>query len=227
MYPKISSSRSAFTLIELLTVIAVIAILAAILIPLTGKIRTQANMAKSVSNLRQMGNGILLFAQDNNNVLVPPGYREDLAKNHPVGKNLIVNGSWYAHLNPYVDQRVSGTDWEGSSDVFDLPGFEVDPSKKWLRGYGMNQWIRSGDTYFNTDGDKPLRMNQITFPGETILISIRKNSSFGPVAPWEYSKYVGLGENGPTFYGGKGTYLFADLSARSLTPEEVEPYFKP
>lgn len=58
--------RAAFTLIELLTVIAIIAILAAILIPAVGKIRHSANSTKSTANLRQIGNAIALFTNENN-----------------------------------------------------------------------------------------------------------------------------------------------------------------
>jgi prepilin-type N-terminal cleavage/methylation domain-containing protein len=57
----------AFTLIELLTVIAVVAILAAILIPSISKVRESANVAKSISNLRQIGNLMNLYASEKNN----------------------------------------------------------------------------------------------------------------------------------------------------------------
>lgn len=56
---------AAFTLIELLTVIAIIGILAAIIIPTVGKVRQTARNATCVSNLRQIVNGALLYAADN------------------------------------------------------------------------------------------------------------------------------------------------------------------
>ncbi len=51
----------AFTLIELLTVIAIIGILAAILIPVVGAVRDSARQAKCMSNIRETGNSLYLF----------------------------------------------------------------------------------------------------------------------------------------------------------------------
>ncbi len=55
----------AFTLIELLTVIAIIGILAAILIPTVSKVRTTAKNAQCVAKMRDWGRIILLYANDN------------------------------------------------------------------------------------------------------------------------------------------------------------------
>jgi prepilin-type N-terminal cleavage/methylation domain-containing protein/prepilin-type processing-associated H-X9-DG protein len=66
------SRRQAFTLIELLTVIAIIGILAAILIPVVGSVRESARTAQCASNLRQIGNGIALYAMDNQGNAPPP-----------------------------------------------------------------------------------------------------------------------------------------------------------
>ncbi|WP_052361467.1 prepilin-type N-terminal cleavage/methylation domain-containing protein [Geminisphaera colitermitum] len=66
------SLRGAFTLVELLTVIAIIGILAGILIPVTSKVRLKAQRMDSIANLRSLGMAVALFTNDNKDKLPGP-----------------------------------------------------------------------------------------------------------------------------------------------------------
>lgn len=62
-------SRKGFTLIELLVVIAIIAILAAILFPVFAQAREQARRSTCLSNLKQIGLGMLMYTNDYDDTL--------------------------------------------------------------------------------------------------------------------------------------------------------------
>src|SRR5436190_16513976 len=65
------SARNAFTLIELLVVIAIIAILAAILFPVFAQAREKARQSSCISNMKQVGLALQMYAQDYDETLPP------------------------------------------------------------------------------------------------------------------------------------------------------------
>jgi prepilin-type N-terminal cleavage/methylation domain-containing protein len=66
MKTRISPEPSGFTLIEVLAVVVIIGILAALSLPLLGRMRERGAMAEDLNNLVQIGRAISLFTQDNN-----------------------------------------------------------------------------------------------------------------------------------------------------------------
>lgn len=65
MQSSTRSMRNAFTLVELLVVIGIIGVLVAILLPAMSKARAQANLVTCLSNIRQLGVGMNMYANDN------------------------------------------------------------------------------------------------------------------------------------------------------------------
>lgn len=67
------SGKRAFTLVELLVVIGIIALLISILLPALSRAREAANTIKCASNLRQIGLGLSIYVADNKGTL-PASY---------------------------------------------------------------------------------------------------------------------------------------------------------
>lgn len=83
--------RSAFTLIELLTVIAIIGVLAGILLPVVGRVRDSARAAQCTSNMRQIGQAVHLFINDNKGLAPPAFYKQ---------QHLV-----WTYLAPYIGKK--------------------------------------------------------------------------------------------------------------------------
>ncbi|MEJ5171518.1 MAG: prepilin-type N-terminal cleavage/methylation domain-containing protein [Fimbriimonadales bacterium] len=106
------NARRAFTLIELLVVIAIIAILAAILFPVFAQAKLAAKKASSLSNVKQLSLGTVMYTADNDDVF--PSTAEDAGgfmiwfpgDNLPLGwidPNAPQN--WAAEIFPHVKNR--------------------------------------------------------------------------------------------------------------------------
>ena len=134
------SMSKMFTLIELLVVIAIIAILASMLLSALGKARNKARSSNCLSNLKQIGMGVAMYANDFNDTVVPnqPVYTSDNlqtqvgtpGKKYKSGLNVVdYNVTWMDLLFPYT----------ANLNVYDCPSpspLVID--NRWCPSYSIN-----------------------------------------------------------------------------------------
>jgi prepilin-type N-terminal cleavage/methylation domain-containing protein len=89
-----NKSTNAFTLVELLVVIGVIAILVGLLMPALTRARQQANSAKCMANLHVLGQMLQMYENENRGWLFPVGPVNLLGKPTTLGTNVPPNERW-------------------------------------------------------------------------------------------------------------------------------------
>lgn len=105
--PSQRSRFIAFTLVELLTVIAIIGILAGLLLPAIQQAREAARKMQNVSNMRQIGVAIANYEIAMKRI--PPGYCVDMTLANPNPETLD-NGNgwgWGSFLLPHLEQAAT------------------------------------------------------------------------------------------------------------------------
>jgi len=145
--------RKGFTLIELLVVIAIIAILAAILFPVFARAREKARQTSCLSNVKQLGLGIMMYCQDYDETY--PGYYPPW----PVIPSPVGSGcSWWEGVYPYVKNYQlyvcpsyirSQSSWNYNQHIFPL-----------MPSYGMNPNLHYG----------PITMALVRFPAQCAML---------------------------------------------------------
>lgn len=162
---KKHSSKSAFTLIEMLVVIAIIALLSAIIVPSVNGAIEKARRVKSLSNLRQIGIAFMGYSLANNEMWPAPRSR------------------WSNQIQGYLqDENGGSADEDLLNSVFTSPGWnqpeirKVYPnlsSEPWRQGYGMNcllpDTLTLGQRY-SSGSDQPKFATRVMNPSQTLLV---------------------------------------------------------
>lgn len=163
----------AFTLVELLTVIAILALLAALLTASLGAVRNASERASCMANLRALGGAIHAYANDHNQYL-PPGNRVGM-------------GNFGRLLSGYIAPMKTTT---MSADVFYCPaneragspppdGYPPNRYKGWsgyFFGYLLNASlfrITSSDPAASTyipDNEGRIKLSAVASPGKIVAL---------------------------------------------------------
>lgn len=162
-----TSEANGFTMIELLTVIAIIGVLAAILIPAVSSVRLKAREVSKVYMYRQYYIANTMYANDNNGMSCPTRDKNDNAQD------------WRFFLKPYLADTSKNKYQARNNEVYIDPFFEeYDSGRPWVTGVGMNNQLRRPDIrhYPNEIDSKGESqggltfLSSITYPEYRILI---------------------------------------------------------
>lgn len=85
-------NHKGFTLIELLVVIAIIGILASMMLPALSRAKEQARMLQCINNFHQIGLGMAMYTEDNNDRFPPAFIENTNSPQHPFVVTLCVGG---------------------------------------------------------------------------------------------------------------------------------------
>jgi len=163
-----SRSSRGFTLIEMLVVIAVIGVLAAMLMPSLVKAREAGRRATCLSNARQLAFAILMYAEDNDGGYVPAQSPDNLMRWH--GRRLSLDAAFDPKLGPLWD-------YFGTSGLRVCPGFNADQSEwgfeQGTGGYGYNsQYVGGSPASWENDAMYvPATESMIADPVNTVMLT--------------------------------------------------------
>jgi len=189
-------SHKAFTLIELLVVIAIISILAAILFPVFARARENARRASCMSNLKQIGLGMMMYVQDYDERYPMNYQRVDInatptnytpviqsTPGTPGMKYLSNYGSDSSSNHHYVSWMDEIFPYVKSLQIFDCPS----QSATTYASYGYSDAIAGWRAaYSNGVSQKgvAMSMSAVNRPSEVILL-LDYYSYYGVIAnPW-------------------------------------------
>lgn len=168
--------RRIFTLIELLIVIAIIAILAAMLLPALNSVRARARAINCVNNLKQLTTGCNMYADDNDGGFVHTGGSIDWTGYYGQWQN--APASYF--ISPYVggppQEDLKGRLCANNNSDKLIPGLFFCPSEQINRneschGYNTYGFMQGSGKIFKKSKFLINGTNEYGQPGNTIIVA--------------------------------------------------------
>ena len=177
--------KRGFTLIELLVVIAIIAILAAILFPVFAQAREKARAISCLSNLKQIGIGVTMYSQDNDEAM-PDG-------SNPWGSMT----GWAVQVYPYV-KSVGAFHCPDDSSIGQQ---SVGTVKSTSYGINSNFGIPNANPVNNGPAGPGMIISQFGSPSKTVMLFEVVNADYVDITAAGGTAWTGYG-NPDTAYNG-------------------------
>lgn len=201
---RLECNQSGFTLIELLVVIAIISLLVSVLAPTLSGARQQARLAQCLAQLHVLGQGLNIYVDENNGMLLPSrlpkwgskpcdpsAYIYGRLKFRPT---FVASMSMSVGVPPFDDPKACKGEIDMHGERGDRQNYSygvyVCPSvSDWTDerngSYGYNYQFLGNSRLLNEsvlDSYKnwPVRLNVVRFPGRTIAFG----DSMGTAASW-------------------------------------------
>ncbi len=148
--------RTAFTLVELLVVIGIIAVLIGVLLPALSKARQSASSVACQANLRQIGQAIFIYTTQTKGIL-PPGYY-DIVPPIPPGNQTVAR--WVDILQGVMSSKYGSN----STDAYNTNSSAALLRKVFVCPEGPNEDMLSGKVFACSYLSHPRLMPQLASP---------------------------------------------------------------